>query len=140
MPLSLPAMVDEGYEPKHISLLSFFCHNEGESNMSSLGLHREQYGQGPVGLASSHLSPGWPGALWLGEQLAQPILRVRLEALVFIFFLSPPPPTLQVQGVSRILKNVDKKSSSSLEGGGGDFWALWNPSSEKMLHQKLSPL
>lgn len=85
-----------------------------------------------MGLASSHLSAGWPEVLCSANSKSQ------VGSLGVYFFSFFPPPTLQVQGVSGTLKNVDKKSSPSLEGGGGDFWALWNPSSEKMLHQ--SPL
>lgn len=69
----------------------------------------------------------WPEALWLGEQLNQPIPRVRLETLVFggffVFLLLSSCSTHQVQGVSGTRKNADKRSSSSLEGEDGDFWA-----------------
>lgn len=79
-----------------------------------------------MGLPPSHLSPGL-GHSGLREQLTQPIPRVRLEALVFgiffVFLLLFPCSTCQVQGVSGTLKNADKRSSSSLEGGDGDFWA-----------------
>lgn len=72
----------------------------------------------------------WPEALQLGEQLTQPIPRVRLEALVFggffvflLLLLLSSCSTHQVQGVSGTWKNADKRSSSSLEGEDGNFWA-----------------
>lgn len=109
-------MEDEGYEPKYM-LLSFFCHNKGESNISGLGLRCGAIWPGTSGPGLLTPNPGWPGAFWLGEQLAQPIPRVRLEDLVFFFSFFFLPLHPQVQGVSGTLKTADKKLSSSLGGG-----------------------